>query len=78
MKHTKIKTAKERKVVIEEIAKMVQSTMEMYAREEAKKIVDNVLMGLNIDMTREFTIRGEIKFTGAHIVQIITKMRRGK
>jgi hypothetical protein len=76
MKHIRIETEKERKTIIKKIAKMCTSTMSMYAEQEATKVVDNVLRGLNIDMTGKFTLNISTELTGAHIVKMLLEMRK--
>jgi len=76
MEHIRIETEKERKAVIQGITEMLKMATEMYAKEEATKIVDNVLRGLNIDMTGKFTLNISTGFTGAHVVKMLLEMRK--
>jgi hypothetical protein len=76
MEHIRIETEKERKAIIKGITKMLKMAMDMYAEQEATKVVDNILRRLNINMTGTFTLEISTKFTGEHIVKMLLEMRK--
>lgn len=76
MKNIRIETEKERKAIIKGITAMLKMAMDIYAEQEATKVVDNVLRGLNIDMAGTFTLDIKTEFTGDHIVKMLLEMRK--